>query len=53
MTRKEKVELVKKMRKITMAGMMDCRKCLEKTDYDMDKAILYLKTEYGRYVIRN
>ena len=53
MTREEKAELVKKMRKITMAGTMDCKKCLERMDYDLDKAILYLKTEYGRYVTIN
>lgn len=38
------------MREITMAGTMDCRKCLEKTDYDVDKAILYLKTEYRSHM---
>ena len=53
MTREEKAELVKKMRKITMAGTMDCKRCLERMDYDLDKAILYLKTKYGRYVTRN
>lgn len=53
MTREEKAELVKKMRKITMAGTMDCKRCLEKMDYDLDKAILYLKTKYGRHVTRN
>lgn len=53
MTKEEKAELVKKMRKITMAGTMDCKRCLEKMDYDLDKAILYLKTKYGRYVTRN
>lgn len=50
MTREEKARLVKKMRKITMAGTMDCKRCLERMDYNLDKAILYLKTEYGRYV---
>ena len=53
MTREEKARLVKKMRKITMAGTMDCKRCLERMDYDLDKAILYLKTEYGRYVTIN
>ena len=50
MTREEKARLVKKMRKITMAGTMDCKRCLERMDYNLDKAILYLKTEYGRCV---
>lgn len=50
MTREEKTRLVKKMRKITMAGTMDCKRCLERMDYNLDKAILYLKTEYGRCV---
>ena len=50
MTREEKIELVKKMRGITMAATMDCKKCLERTNYDLDKAILYLNTEYGRYI---
>lgn len=50
MTREEKVELIQKMRKITMAGIMDRKRCLERMDYDLDNAILYLNTKYARYV---
>ncbi len=36
-------ELVKKLRERTGAGMMDCKKALEKSDGDMDKAIDVLR----------
>lgn len=48
LSKKEKQELIKEMRAITMAGTMDCQKCLEMTDYNIDKAILYLRTKYRR-----
>lgn len=35
--------LVKELREKTSAGMLDCKKALEKTDGDIDKAIDYLR----------
>ncbi|HZH93229.1 MAG TPA: translation elongation factor Ts, partial [Tissierellaceae bacterium] len=35
--------LVKELREKTAAGMLDCKKALEKTDGDIDKAIDYLR----------
>lgn len=35
--------MVKELREITMAGMMDCKKALAETDGDMDKAVEYLR----------
>lgn len=36
-------EQIKKLREKTGAGMMDCKRALEETDGDMDKAIEYLR----------
>ena len=36
-------ELIKDLRKATSAGVLDCRKALEESDGDFDKAILYLR----------
>ncbi|MFQ6003631.1 MAG: translation elongation factor Ts [Candidatus Zixiibacteriota bacterium] len=38
-------DLVKKLREKTGAGMMDCKRSLEKADGDMDKAIEYLRKQ--------
>jgi elongation factor Ts len=38
-------DLVKKLREKTGAGMMDCKRALEKVDGDMDKAIDYLRKQ--------
>ena len=35
--------MVKELREITGAGMMDCKKALSETDGDMDKAVDYLR----------
>lgn len=35
--------MVKELREMTGAGMMDCKKALTKTDGDMDKAVEYLR----------
>ena len=35
--------MVKELREITGAGMMDCKKALGETDGDMDKAVEYLR----------
>ncbi|WP_026835664.1 translation elongation factor Ts [Eubacterium xylanophilum] len=35
--------MVKELREMTGAGMMDCKKALTKTDGDMDKAVDYLR----------
>jgi elongation factor Ts len=37
--------LVKELREKTGAGMMDCKKALEKTDGDMQKAVDYLREQ--------
>ena len=36
---------VKKLRELTAAGMMDCKKALEETDGDFDKAVEYLRVK--------
>jgi elongation factor Ts len=38
-------DLVKKLREKTGAGMMDCKRALEKVDGDMDEAIDYLRKQ--------
>ena len=41
--------MVKELREMTGAGMMDCKKALANTDGDMDKAVEYLeKTVWQR-----
>ena len=35
--------MVKELREMTGAGMMDCKKALAETDGDMNKAVDYLK----------
>ena len=35
--------MVKELREMTMAGMMDCKKALAETNGDMDKAVEYLR----------
>ena len=37
------VEQVKRLREITGAGMMDCKKALEETDGDVDRAVAVLR----------
>ena len=36
-------QMVKELREKTGAGMMDCKKALEQTDGDMEKAIDFLR----------
>jgi elongation factor Ts len=36
-------ELIKDLRKATSAGVLDCRKALEESDGDFDKAVLFLR----------
>lgn len=43
MTREEQVAMIKGLREVTGAGMMDCAKSLRKMDWDMDKAKEYLR----------
>jgi elongation factor Ts len=38
-----KIELIKTLRELTGAGMMDCKNALEATDYDLDKARDWLR----------
>jgi elongation factor Ts len=40
-------KLVKELRDRTGAGMMDCKKALQKTDGDVDKAVELLRIELG------
>ena len=35
--------MVKELREMTGAGMMDCKKALAETDGDMDKAVEFLR----------
>ena len=35
--------MVKELRELTGAGMMDCKKALAATDGDMDKAVEFLR----------
>ena len=37
------IELIKKLRELTGAGMMDCKNALEANDLDLDKAGDYLR----------
>ena len=36
---------IKKLREMTEAGMMDCKKALTETDGDMDKAVAWLRDQ--------
>ena len=36
--------MVKELREMTGAGMMDCKKALNEVDGDMDKAVEFLRT---------
>jgi len=40
------MELVKKLRDMTGAGMMDCKRALEESEADLDKAVVWLR-EHG------
>ncbi|CUR59792.1 Elongation factor Ts [metagenome] len=39
---------VKKLRELTSAGMMDCKKALDETDGDLDKAVEVLRIKLGK-----
>src|SRR5882757_4157164 len=41
---------VKKLRDLTGAGMLDCKKALEEADGDFDKAVEYLRVKSGAKV---
>ena len=41
--------MVKELREMTGAGMMDCKKALTETNGDMDAAVDVLKNRCGRY----
>lgn len=43
MTREEQIAMMKRMREITGAGIVDCRKALEHEKWNMNEAIKYLK----------
>jgi len=38
-------KMVKELREVTGAGMMDCKKALKETEGDMDKAVDFLRTK--------
>jgi len=39
---------VKRLRELTAAGMMDCKRALEETDGDFDKAVEFLRVKASR-----
>ena len=45
--------MVKELREMTGAGMMDCKKALAATDGDMDKAVEYLREKGLAGVTKN
>ena len=49
MTSEEKIITIKKLREITGAGMCDCRRALEETEWNIESAIEYLKIMPSRY----
>ena len=44
--------MVKELREMTGAGMMDCKKALSATDGDMDKAVEFLREKGRTYCSR-
>lgn len=40
-------KMVKELREMTGAGMMDCKKALNETDGNMDAAIEYLRKKWS------
>lgn len=44
-------EIVKQLRKMTGAGMMDCKRALEKNNNDIDKASEYLKENEWKHKV--
>ena len=44
----ESLQLVKQLREITGAGMLDCKKYLEKTNNNLDEAIKLFRSESGK-----
>ena len=45
--------MVKELRELTGAGMMDCKKALNETNGDMDAAIEYLRTMVKQQILKN
>ena len=45
-------KMVKELREMTGAGMMDCKKALNETDGDMDEAVEYPEKEWTRLRLR-
>ena len=44
----ESLQLVKQLREITGAGMLDCKKYLEKANNNLDEAIKIFRSESGK-----
>ena len=42
------LELVKQLREITGAGMLDCKKYLEKANNNLDEAVKLFRSESGK-----
>jgi len=40
-----KAELVKELRERTGSGIMDCKKALQETDGDLEKAVIHLREQ--------
>jgi elongation factor Ts len=48
-----KIELIQKLRTLTLAGMSDCKSCLEEANYDLDKSIELIKQRGLAQTARN
>ena len=44
--------MVKELREMTGAGMMDCKKALAATEGDMDKAVEFLRERVSQQLLR-
>ena len=42
------LELVKQLRELTGAGMLDCKKYLEQANNDLDEAVKLFRSESGK-----
>ncbi len=46
-------QMIKELREITSAGMMDCKKALTETDGDLEKAIDFLRKKDLHLQLKN
>ena len=47
------LELVKQLREITGAGMLDCKKYLEQANNNLDEAVKLFRSESGKKAEKN